>query len=275
MSDQHQSTGASRKFCREVKPLEPRCLLATTIPHADVIVGHANPGGLAIQDLTKIGALPRGLAFQVGRILHCVVAQPKSNTVQVVDKGAGLVEMSWNFGAFHSFTGVAISVVEAERARTNQFTFQLTHGDTVTAVTPGAGSTLQQSGPSAGSIGIALSGHRAADSVAGRSLALDHQHRGLTVETDSELTVAANTVKAEMKLPPFVNHGLAVQTGSLLTITVNGPRTNIVEIFSKQDPGVEVEWNGGAVHSFKGVTTIIVNTRNASTNEVILADTGA
>ena len=59
MSDQpsHQGTGPSRKFVPEVKSLESRCLLSTTIPQSDVIVWHPNPprrDGLAIQSGLKI-----------------------------------------------------------------------------------------------------------------------------------------------------------------------------------------------------------------------------
>jgi hypothetical protein len=67
--------------------------------------------------------------------------------------------------------------------------------------------------------------------------------------------------------------GLAVQTGSELTVTVNRPTTNVVEF--KVDKVVEVEWNGGMIHSFTGVNTIVVNTRNARKDQVTLTDTGA
>ena len=66
--------------------------------------------------------------------------------------------------------------------------------------------------------------------------------------------------------------GAAVQSGSMLTVTVNKPTTNIVEISNNGGGAVEVEWNGGAVHSFSGVATIVVDTRNATNNLVALDD---
>jgi hypothetical protein len=290
MSDQpsHQGHGPSRKFIPDVNSLESRCLLSTTIPQSDVIVGHPHPphtGGLAIQsglaitdDLTKFPRAPHtgGLAFQSGSVLNCVAGQPNRNTVQVIDKGQGTVEMSWNFGQFHTFTGVTTTIIQAQRARTNQFTFNLTHGDTVTAVAVAARTTFQRTGPSTGSNGIELSPHRPADSgsakAAGHPLAHLHNEKGgLTIETDSELKVAANRAKAVNEAKVKIEHGgLAVQTGSELTVTVNRPTTNVVDF--KVDKVVEVEWNGGMVHSFTGVATIIVNTRNARLDQVTFQD---
>jgi hypothetical protein len=144
--------------------------------------------------------------------------------------------MSCNGEPFRSFAGVSTVVIQAQRAGTDQFTFHLTHGDTVTAAA--AGATFQQPGPSAGATGIELSPRRPADSVsakaAGHPLAhLHNDHGGLTIQTDTELTVA-----------------------------VNRPTTDVVDF--KVDKVVEPEWNGGMVHSITGVATIVVNTRNAS-----------
>jgi hypothetical protein len=303
MSDQphRQDTAPSRTFIPEVKSLERRFLLSTTIPHSDVIVGHPNPphlGGLPIQrdleitDMKQIS--PRvpptgGLAIQTGSVLNCVVGRPKGNTVQTSwDITKHFVEMSWNFGQPQAFSGVTTMVIQAQRARTNQFTFHLTQGDTVTAVTAAAGTTFQQPGPSAGSPAIELSPHRPADPVsagaAGHPLAhLHNEHGGLTVETDTALTVAAANRPEDAKVK-FNHGGLAVQTGSELTVTVNRPTTNVVELKYTVPPAgegsaigsaVQVEWNGGTLQSFTGVATIVVNTRNARKDQVTLADTSA
>src|SRR5262249_11254563 len=64
--------------------------------------------------------------------------------------------------------------------------------------------------------------------------------------------------------------GHAVQTGSILTVTVNRPRTNIVQITNVGAGNVVVGWNGGAAHSFTDVTTIIVDTHNARKDQVTL-----
>jgi hypothetical protein len=271
--------------------------LSTTIPHSDVVVGHPNPphmGGFAIQrdleimDMKEIS--PRvpttgGLAIQSGSILHCFVGQPKGNTVQTSwDITKHFVEMSWNFGQPQAFSGVTTTIIDATRARTNQFTFNLTHGDTVTAVAAAAGSTFQQPGPSAGSPAIELSPHRPADPVSAQAAAhpLSHlhaEHRGLTVETDTALTVAAANRPEDAKVKIA---GLAVQTGSELTVTVNRPTTNVVELkYTPPQAGtgsaigsaVQVEWNGGTVDSFAGVATIVVNTRNARKDQVTFTDT--
>jgi hypothetical protein len=293
MSEQasHQGTGPSRKFIPEVKSLESRCFLSTTIPQSDVIVGHLHrprSSGLAIPETyMKIGSFlpaPRsgGLAIQNGSVLICAVGQPKGNTVQVTDDVTKhFVEMSWNFGRPQAFTGVTTTIIQAQRARTNQFTFNLTHGDTVTAAAVAAGTTFDQPSPSAGSTGIELSRHRPADSVGaqatGHPLAhLHNEHGGLTVETDKELTVAASGAKAVNEAKVKIEHGgFAVQTGSELTVTANRPTTNVVAITSKQEPGVQVAVNGGRVQSFTGVATIVVNTRNARNDQVTLTDTGA
>jgi hypothetical protein len=64
--------------------------------------------------------------------------------------------------------------------------------------------------------------------------------------------------------------GLAVQTGSLLTVTVNSPRTNVVQIDNEGGGAVQVEWNGGAAHPFTGITNIVVDTRSARKDQVTL-----
>jgi hypothetical protein len=66
--------------------------------------------------------------------------------------------------------------------------------------------------------------------------------------------------------------GAAVQSGSMLTVTVDRATTNIVEISNDGAGAVEVEWNGGAVHPFSGVESIVVDTRNATNNLVALDD---
>jgi hypothetical protein len=53
---------------------------------------------------------------------------------------------------------------------------------------------------------------------------------------------------------------------------VNKPTKNIVEISNIGGGAVEVEWNGGASHSFTGVATIVVDTRIARTDVVALDD---
>jgi hypothetical protein len=48
--------------------------------------------------------------------------------------------------------------------------------------------------------------------------------------------------------------------------------TNTVEISNSGGCAVAVEWNGGPVHSFTGIVTIVVDTENARKNLVALDD---
>jgi hypothetical protein len=54
------------------------------------------------------------------------VGQSTTNTVQLTDDGKGDIQAEWNGGSVHSFTTVASTVIQAERARTDQITFNLT-----------------------------------------------------------------------------------------------------------------------------------------------------
>ena len=58
----------------------------------------------------------------------------------------------------------------------------------------------------------------------------------------------------------------------MLTVTVNRPSTNVVQITNQGGGAVQVEWNGGPVHPFQGVETIVVDTRNARKDQVTLTD---
>ena len=65
--------------------------------------------------------------------------------------------------------------------------------------------------------------------------------------------------------------GTAVQTGTVLTISVTAPKINTVTIESwNSGQMVKAEWKGGALHSFTGVSTIIVDVRNGSKDFVAL-----
>jgi hypothetical protein len=66
--------------------------------------------------------------------------------------------------------------------------------------------------------------------------------------------------------------GTAVQTGSVLTVTVSRPTTNTVELSNEGVRAVAVEWNGRPAHSFTGVETIVVDTHNARKNLIALDD---
>jgi hypothetical protein len=67
---------------------------------------------------------------------------------------------------------------------------------------------------------------------------------------------------------PFIRGGTAAQTGTELTVTVNEPTSNSVQIVDQGGGAVQVEWNGGPVHAFTGVTTILVQAERAKNDYI-------
>jgi hypothetical protein len=181
--------------------------------------------------------LPRtgGVPIQSGTALTIGVGQPKSNAVQLTLDGAGGAQAEWNGGPVHSFTGVQDTLVQIGRARFNQVTFNL-------------------NGPRTGGTSFAT---------------------GLLATTPEVSTeTLAHTVHADRLR--FRTSGTAVQSGTVLTVTVNAPKSNTVEISSlNSGQVVQAEWNGGAVHNFSGVSTIIVDTTTGQSDLVALDITAA
>jgi hypothetical protein len=222
MNDQssHQDPGPSRKFLPEVKPLESRLLLSRQLTF---------PDGTSFSFPTFL-RLPRtgGVFEQSGTVLDIGVGQPTRNTVQVTDEGQGRIQAEWNGGPVHSLTRVEATVIQTQRARSNQITFKLNG---------------RRTSPTAVAVGLHVPTNAALASDGGHPL-------GIMGRTS----------------------GTAVQSGSVLTVTVDKSTTNTVEISNRGGGAVEVEWNGGAVHSFKRVATIVVDTRNAKEDLVALDD---
>ena len=223
MSDQssHQDPGRSRKFLPEVKPLESRLLLSRQVRFPD-----GTPFSFpAFPRLPRTG----GVSEQSGTVLGIGVGQPTTNTVQVTDEGQGGIQAQWNGGPVHSLSGIQATVIQAQRAKSNEITFKLTSSRT---------------GPAAVAV-------------------------GLHVPTD---TARANEGGHPLAVLGKRTSGIAVQSGSVLTVTVSKRTTNTVEISNNGGGAVEVEWNGGAGHSFTGVAKIVVDTRRARTDLVALDD---
>jgi hypothetical protein len=224
MSDKpsHQERTASRKFSPEVKLLERRLLLSQ-------FQKVSFPGGTSFV-FPPFNHLPRtgGIFAQKGSVLGIGVGQPTANTVQVTDDGQGDVQAEWNGGPDRSFTSIKATVIQTQRARTNQITFNLT-GSRTGPTDVAVGSAVRTDAT------VATEGHQRNDSIRRTS-------------------------------------GVSVQSGSVLTVTVNRPTTDTVEISNDGAGAVEVEWNGGRVHSFTGVATIVVDTRNARKDLVALDD---
>ncbi|HEV3166455.1 MAG TPA: hypothetical protein VGZ22_20695 [Isosphaeraceae bacterium] len=181
--------------------------------------------------------LPRtgGVPLQSGTALTIGVGQPKINTVQATFDGAGGAQVEWNGGPAHSFTGVQATLVQTGRARNNVVVFNLTGPRTI-----------------------------------GTSFAT-----GLLAATREVSAKSTNHIAQALRLSTFRTSGVAVQNGSLLVIFVNAPKMNTVELSSLNfGQVVQAEWNGGAVHDFSGVSTIIVDTTNG-TNDLVGLDVAA
>jgi hypothetical protein len=226
MSDQpsHQGLGASRKFVPDVNPLESRFLLSGRDPRGGTTGG---------DDLPRF--LPRtgGVFVQTGSELGIGVGQPTKNTVQVTDDHAGNVQAQWNGGPNHLLTGVKTTFIEAERARHDQITFNL---------------TAPRTSPAA----IAVGSHVPVGAVPAS-------------EEGHPLNVRS----------PRRTSGTAVQSGSVLTVMVNRPKSNVMQIVNAGAGNVQVEWNGGMSHSFTGVATIVVDASNARKDDIILTDSSS
>ena len=103
----------------------------------EVLEDRAVPSGLT---MSSIGALdsylhqtpPRtgGAAFQTGSVLTVdlrnKVGQPGLDTLSIVDDGKGDIQVSWDGGPVHSFSGVSQVVFNSATTQTEQVSFQLT-----------------------------------------------------------------------------------------------------------------------------------------------------
>lgn len=106
----------------------------------------------------------------------------------------------------------------------------------------------------------------------------------VTIQLTSQRTGPAAIAKGavistEPALPspgdrPFIKaprtSGVAVQAGTVLTITVDRPASNTVEISNNGGGAVATTWNGGSLHSFTGVDTIVVKTQHPGKDVVAI-----
>jgi len=182
--------------------------------------------------------LPRtgGATLQSGTALTVGVGQPTTNTAVIQEDGAGNLSAQWNGRPAHSFTSIQTTLVQIGRARRDEVTFHLTN--------PRTGGTAFATGQ-------------------------------LVATPRVSAETPAQSVHA-LRLHGPRTGGTAVQSGSVLTITVTAPKINTVAIESWNHGAlVQAEWNGGAVHSFAGVDTIIVDIRNGRKDLVALDDVAA
>jgi hypothetical protein len=71
-----------------------------------------------------------GAAVQTGSLLTVIVRdkfdQPQHDSVTIVDDGAGDVQVSWDGGPVHAFTGISQVVVDSKATLTEVANFELT-----------------------------------------------------------------------------------------------------------------------------------------------------
>ena len=174
--------------------------------------------------------LPRtgGVALQSGTTLTVGVGQRTTNTVLATLDGVGGAQVEWNGRPVHSFTGVEATLVQIGGASRDEVTFHLTN-------------------PRTRGTAIAIGQLLATPALGAKTVAHPvHPFRRIARTS-----------------------GTAVQSGSLLTISVTAPKINTVEISSLNfGQVVQAEWNGGAIHNFSGVSTIIVDIKNG-TNDLV------
>jgi hypothetical protein len=79
--------------------------------------------------LHQIPARTGGAAFQTGSLLTVdlrnKVGHPGTDTASIIDDGKGDIQVSWDGGPVHSFTGVSQIVFNSAVTQTEQVTFQL------------------------------------------------------------------------------------------------------------------------------------------------------
>jgi hypothetical protein len=205
-SRQRRSPG--RESVPGVQELESRCLLSTGY-HP---LGHHR----------LVTALRMGEAVQTGTVVTVSVNKPTTNTVQVSEGGPGNIQVAWNGGPLHSFTGVGTTIVQAEKARRDQVTFNLDD-------------------PATGSPDLAV-------------------HHGARTEA-----VPAGAMGHPM-IP--AGKGVTVQNGTELSVTVGYRKGNTLQVTDEGGGAVQISWQGGAVHSFTRVATIVVQAEKARNDQI-------
>jgi hypothetical protein len=170
------------------------------------------------------------VAIQTGNLLGVTVNQPGTNTARMNYNGTGNVQVKWNGGHLHSFSGVNTVDIHAQGGRRNKLTFSLT-----------------------GPAGPALALFAAATGHAGTASVAEGAARHLRVQSST--------------LPK--NHGGAVQSGTVLTVDVDDAKGNSVQLSDSGRGNIGVAWNGGPAHSFTGITMIVVHANRARNDQVI------
>ena len=87
-------------------------------------------------------------------------------------------------------------------------------------------------------------------------------------QLESRLLPSSTAHKAFAVPQVFTHHGDAIQTGSLLGVSVDRAGTNKVSITDGGSGNVRVDWNGGHVHSFGGVETVDVHAQNGRNDQI-------
>jgi hypothetical protein len=102
----------------------------------EVLEGRVVPGALTISSVGIADSYihhiePRtgGAAFQTGSLLTVdlrnKVGQPAHDTATIIDDGNGGIQVSWDGGPVHAFTGISQIVFNSAETQTEQVTFEL------------------------------------------------------------------------------------------------------------------------------------------------------
>jgi hypothetical protein len=104
----------------EIEVLEDR-----VVPSALAISALSNPDAY----LHQIPARTGGAAFQSGSLLTVdlrnKVGNPGHDTATIIDDGKGGIQVSWDGGPVHSFSGISQIVFNSAQTQTEQITFEL------------------------------------------------------------------------------------------------------------------------------------------------------
>jgi hypothetical protein len=173
-----------------------------------------------------------GNAVQTGTLLGVTADRSGTNKVHVTDNGAGFVQVDWNGSSVHSFAGIDTVDVHTQKGKKDVITFGLTGGP---------------------------------------SVALDDLARP-PGEADSRLT-PGETLHPLIRVLKRTSQkdGVAVQSGTVLTVTVHESKGNSVQISDKSGD-ILVAWNGGSPESFEGINAIVVNAQKARNDQVIFTE---
>jgi hypothetical protein len=110
----------------EIELLEDRAVPSALAPNS---LGNADQYLHGDSYLHQIAPDTGGAAFQTGSLLTVdlrnKVGQPGQDTTTIIDDGKGGIQVSWDGGPVHSFTGISQIVFNSAQTQNEQVTFKL------------------------------------------------------------------------------------------------------------------------------------------------------